>query len=289
MYQKNPSISDLTFPIYVLPKLDGIRCLIHDGRVLSRSLKPIPNRQIRECLRDLPTGLDGELIVGNPTDEDVYRRTNSFVMAEKKEGPFNYYIFDYWNVEAPYKERLKLLQSERQSDFDTIVKVVPAYLAATEMDLLEMENRLVGEGYEGVILRNPHGIYKYGRTTLKENNGFKLKRFEDSEAIVLRVLPEMHNANEAKRGATGKIERSTAASGLIAKERMGAIVVYDPTLKVEFNIGTGFSADERDWWWEHGQEVIDQKRLIKYKFFPVGVKEKPRHPVYKGFRDKIDL
>jgi DNA ligase-1 len=46
---------------------------------------------------------------------------------------------------------------------------------------------------------------------------------------------------------------------------------------VEFNIGTGFTAEDRakkDW----------VGLIVKYKFFPIGVKDKPRHPVYLGLR-----
>jgi DNA ligase-1 len=289
MYQKNPDLDKLPYPIYVLPKLDGIRCLIKDGQAMSRSLKPIPNKWIQMHLKDLPDGLDGELIVGSPTAEDVYRTTNSFVMSNDKEGLFKYYVFDDWSSRLKYTQRQRALLATINELKEPILHYVPLRMAHNTSNLLWYEQQYVSEGYEGLILRNPDGLYKFGRTTLKENNGFKLKRFEDSEAIVVRILPEYENTNEAKRNDAGKLERSTSADGLVAKESMGAIVVYDPKLKVEFNIGTGFSAKDRLWWWEHGQEVIDQGRLIKYKYFPVGVKEKPRHPVFKGFRDKIDL
>ena len=51
---------------------------------------------------------------------------------------------------------------------------------------------------------------------------------------------------------------------------------------VEFNIGTGFTAEDRRYWWNfrNGMGLV----VIKYKFFPIGVKDKPRHPVYLGLR-----
>lgn len=50
----------LRFPFLASPKLDGIRCIVLDGQVLSRSLKPIRNKFIVKQLQGLPN-LDGEL------------------------------------------------------------------------------------------------------------------------------------------------------------------------------------------------------------------------------------
>ena len=138
-------------------------------------------------------------------------------------------------------------------------------------------------------MRNPRGIYKYGRTTLKEQNAFKIKRFEDSEALVIGMEPEMHNANAAEINELGRTKRSTRQSGLIEKKSMGALTVHDPKFEKPFNIGTGFSAADREWWYEHWRTVSHREIPIVYKYFPVGIKEVPRHPVFKGFRDRRDM
>ena len=46
--------SKLRFPYLASPKLDGIRCLVLNGEVLSRSFKPIRNRFIQVQLKRLP-------------------------------------------------------------------------------------------------------------------------------------------------------------------------------------------------------------------------------------------
>ena len=62
--------------MYASPKLDGIRCMIQDGVALSRSLKPIRNEFIQSILSNpMFDGLDGEIISGDPTANDVYRIT----------------------------------------------------------------------------------------------------------------------------------------------------------------------------------------------------------------------
>lgn len=291
LFQKNPDLKKIQYPVYVVPKLDGIRCVIDNARVLSRSLKPIPNRQIQEELRPFSHGLDGELIFGDPTAKDVFAKTTSFVRATDKESDdWRYYVFDLWDIEAPYHARQRCLhQLVCEPEYSKRLVVVETAMAEHEDDVIALEARYVGQGYEGVILRNPHGIYKYGRTTEKENNAYKLKRFADSEGIVKEILPEYHNANEAKISPTGRTERSTTASGLIAKESMGAIVVYDAVLNWTFNIGTGFTADERKYWWNNRAQILNDQPIVAYKYFPVGSKDAPRHPVFKGIRERFDL
>ena len=110
----------------------------------------------------------------------------------------------------------------------------------------------------------------------------KVKRFEDSEAEILRIEEEMHNANEAQRDNLGRTKRSTAKEGKVGKGTMGALVVRDLKTGVEFNIGSGFTASDRQDEWKPGE-------IVKYRYFPVGIKTKPRHPVYIGRRSNIDL
>jgi DNA ligase-1 len=286
LYQKNPDIYvDVPYPCIAMPKLDGIRCLTTKYGPVSRTLKLIPSDHVRKQLQHLPEGFDGELIVGDPTAADVYRNTNSHVMAHDKVFDFTYYVFDMWGEDnTVYHERLNNV-------IDLVPRLKNKHVVALKGEIIndpialaKYEAKCIDEGYEGISIRSRKGMYKYGRTTLKEANAFKLKRFEDSEAYVVDMVPEYENTNEAKRGATGKIERSTAKEGLVAKERMGALLVRDRVTDVEFHIGTGFTAEEREWWYHHW----DEEYIITYKFFPVGVKEKPRHPVYKGIRSQGD-
>ena len=39
--------------------------------------------------------------------------------------------------------------------------------------------------------------------------------------------------------------------------------------------------------WDNRSEWVG--KLVKFKYFEVGVMEKPRFPVYLGIRDKIDV
>lgn len=134
------------------------------------------------------------------------------------------------------------------------------------------------------MTRDPGSRYKYGRSTAKEQILLKVKRFEDSECVIIGVQEEMHNGNVAGRDELGRTKRSSSKDGKVGKGTMGALVVRDLKTSVEFNIGTGFTAAQRaeDWESRIGSTIV-------YKFFPVGVVDRPRHPVYKGPRDKNDF
>jgi len=75
-------LEKLRLPLLGSPKLDGIRAIVIDGVVVSRNLKPIPNRRIQAIFgKNFLNGLDGELIVGDPTAKDAFRQTSSGVMS----------------------------------------------------------------------------------------------------------------------------------------------------------------------------------------------------------------
>lgn len=281
-------VAALKFPVFASPKLDGIRASVVKGKLLTRSLKEVPNRTIFD-LYSKPgfEGLDGELIVGSPTAPDVYRQTVSGVMSRDGSPDFTYQVFDLHNVPAGYDRRLQRLVDAFEDSFGH-VRVLPQSFIGHPDDLLAYEADQVNRGFEGVILRRPDAPYKFGRSTAREGYLLKMKRFQDSEAVVLEIIEEMHNGNEATTNALGRTERSSHKENKVGKGRMGALLVRDIKTGVEFQIGTGFTDEDKAWWWErrHGPQVWP---VVKYKFFPVGVKDKPRHPVYIGLRSKADL
>lgn len=276
----------LRFPVLASPKLDGMRVLIKDGVALSRSLKPIPNRHVQFLLSNPKfNGFDGEVVVGSATDFNVMQATTSGLTSHEDAPDFTYYVFDLWDKgQFPFWSRLDLLLS-LDIKFNYI-KVLEQVLIHNMEELQEFEARCLTNGYEGVMVRDPSGLYKFGRSTPKEGILLKIKKFEDAEAVVLGVEERMHNENEAKTNALGRTERSTSKEGLVPAGDLGALVCQT-TEGVVFRIGTGFSAEQRLDFWRDREKLVG--KLVKYKFFPSGVKEAPRFPVFLGFRSHIDL
>jgi DNA ligase 1 len=278
------------YPIYASPKLDGIRASVVGGRLVSRTLKEIPSRHVFNMLSKPEfEGLDGELIVGDPTSPTCYRDTVSHVMADHKVFDFAYYVFDKWDEPSNYGARLHwlhiLLDDLRGPN---PIKRVQHVLLNNRDELDAYEAEQVALGHEGIMLAAPTALYKFGRATTKGGELLKVKRFEDSEARVIGFEEEQFNGNAAETNELGRTKRSTAKAGLTGKGSMGALIVRDVQTKVEFNIGTGFTAADRAWWWDYFAGRVASTEadmpIIKYKHFPIGVKDKPRHPVFLGMR-----
>ena len=271
----------LTFPKLASIKLDGIRCLIIDGQAVTRSLKPIPNEHIRTALsRPEFNGLDGEILCADPTDPDCYRKTNSAVMGRAGAPDFTFYVFDRHDL--PQHEFHTRLMHVVKAETPSFIKVLDHEMVRSPEHLTEYEAAAVDAGHEGIMLRCPNGPYKQGRSTAKEQILLKVKRFADSDAEVLGVQEEMENTNEAKKDALGRTERSSHAAGKVGKGSMGALLVRDLASGVEFSIGSGFTRANREEEWKAGD-------LVKYKSFLVGVKEKPRFPIFLGRRAAEDM
>ena len=165
------------------------------------------------------------------------------------------------------------------------VKVVPHVLINNLEELTAYEEECVAQGYEGIMIRDPQGKYKHGRSTTKEGGLLKIKRFEDDEAVVIGCEELMTNLNEQELDNLGHKVRSSKKEGMVPAGKLGALIVKHKTFG-EFKIGSGFTEDARIKLWRERDEL--KGRLAKFKYQPSGVKDKPRFPVFLGFRNKID-
>lgn len=279
--------SNLMYPLLGSAKFDGIRALVRGGVVVSRNLKPIPNEEVQRLWgKKKYEGLDGELIVGDPTAKDVYRKTNSGVMTFEGKPDVTFRVFDNFLLKSqPFHRRL--LTVSKFAKANAKMGLVPVYHTPIRSyeALLKYEESILELGFEGVMLRSYEGEYKEGRATLNEGTLMKLKRFLDAEAVVVGFEELEHNMNEQQRSLLGLAKRSSHKANRVAGGVLGALVCQLPG-GVRFNIGSGFTQEEREEFWRIRDKL--KGRLVKYKYFPVGIKDKPRFPVYLGWRDPID-
>ena len=279
--------STLPYPVGVSVKLDGIRVLIVDGVVVSRNLKPIRNKHVQVLFGKVEfNGLDGELIVGDPWAPDVYRVTNSGVMSEDGEPDVNLYVFDRWDMpELPFDERMTYILARYENTYPSM-KIVGQVVVNNEDELLEIEERVLDEGYEGLMIRDMSKGYKYGRSTLKECYLAKLKRFVDHEFKVVGFVELLHNTNPATVDALGHTKRSSHSENKRAGNTLGAIVCEMQGGK-SFTCGTGFDAALRAEIWSNQSAYLG--KFAKIKHFDYGTKDVVRFPVFLGWRDEADL
>lgn len=280
----------LRFPLLASPKIDGVRAVVLGGTVYSRNMKPIPNAHVQRLFgREELEGLDGELVVGEPYGPDVFRRTTSGVMSRDGEPDVTFWVFDQIAnrpFEARYdglRQRIGNLPTRQRDLVRRVLHLLQPHAAA----LQEFEEKCLAQGYEGVMLRDPDGPYKHGRSTEREGYLLKLKRFEDAEAAVHGWEELMENLNPATRNAAGKLERSSAKAGKRGKGVLGALHVCCLSTGQEFAIGTGFTDEERASLWAMREKL--EGKIVRYRYFPTGAKDKPRFPIFAGFRDPIDL
>lgn len=283
-----PSLSTLAFPLLASPKLDGVRAIVRDGVVYSRKLIAIPNHHVQFLFGEECHGFDGELVVGNETDPDLFNRTSSAVMREEGEPDVIFRVFDFWDDDKRgYSERCRLNIGECPPE--TRIALVEQTEIRDAAALAEYEAKMVAAGYEGVMVRKPDAPYKHGRSTLREGYLLKIKRFADSEAEVVGVEELMRNGNEQTRDELGHAKRSSHKANLVPAGTMGALLVRDVKSGIHFSIGTGFDQAQRDRLWQDhvlADSVIG--RVLTYTYQPVGVKEKPRFPSFKGWRAEGD-
>lgn len=282
------NLDKLRYPVLASPKLDGIRCIIHpELGPVTRSLKPIANASLRERLAQLPPYLDGELICGEPTAPDVMQRTTSAVMGRKAScNEVVYYVFDHYEASrAFFTSRLDRAASIVHEGHIGCVLLGHDLIESAE-ELAMVEQAAVDANYEGIMLRNPEGPYKFGRSTVNEGILLKVKRFSDMEGVVTGLVERMHNGNELTRDNLGHAKRSTAKAGKVPAGTLGALELAIegwPSSKVE--VGTGFDDAERLYIWHHPEEFLGLACTFKYQ--ASGSKDAPRFPVFKGWRSDV--
>jgi DNA ligase-1 len=275
---KASDLNALSYPLYLSPKLDGIRAIVVEGVLVSRTLKPIPNLYTRKMFsKPEYEGFDGELIVGDPKAPDCFNVTTSAVMRETGAPAVAFHVFDKVGS-LPFHRRHAQLSPLRHSLWTPLVEQRKVWSAD---EVLAGYAELVGAGYEGAMIRSLDGPYKLGRSTEKEGYLLKLKPFTDDEATIVGFEEQVANKNPAKTNLLGRTERSSNKENLVAANMLGALLVVN-TAAQHFKVGTGFSEIERRELWAARDTLIG--KTIKYRYQAEGMKDLPRFPSYGGFR-----
>ena len=270
---KSEDLRKLPFPLYGSWKLDGIRALVVNGRLVSRAMKVIPNRHVQALFgRPEYEGFDGELTVGPITDKNLMQATTSGVMSYDGKPDVTYHVFDNWKLHPrPWIDRFRATAEQiKLLNLNSHVAILPHWIVKDYDALIEFEQASISEGFEGVCLRKPTGLYKEGRSTLSQGWLLKVKRFTDGEARVI--------------GFTELVRKDGSAGGCL-----GNLKVRDLKTGVEFEVGTGYTQAQRDEFWTHRDAMVEAQLIIKYQHFVVGSVDKPRFPIFVGFRHPDDL
>lgn len=287
----------LQYPLGIQVKYDGIRGILLNGTMISRSGKPLPNLYMQELFgllyKDCPQleGLDGEFIVGKPTDAQVCMRTTSGIMSQAGQPAFTFYAFDMANPQyanAKYEDRYSYmcqLIDRLHLDFRCFIQPVSTVRVDSAHSAMSHIDKLIGDGLEGAILRNMMAPYKFGRSTLRQGYLLKFKDIREAEAIVVGFEELHRNENEAFADQLGFTKRSAHQENKVAADMLGALICVSPKWGGEFRIGTGFDVETRKALWANRRTGL----IVKFKYLAAGMKDLPRHPSFMSFRAAGDV
>jgi len=283
--------SNLQWPVLCSKKLDGIRCLIVNGVVYSRSMKKIRSKTVQELFGKTElNGIDAEILYGDWSDKLVFNKTTSAAMATELKPEFSrdeirLAVFDYFDSEEDYAARNQLAGNIVREYGSQHVVHLEQTIVRNEQELLEYEANVLELGFEGVMCRSVTGAYKMGRSTLKEGIISKLKRFDQDEGLIIGFEEKFTNTNEAKTNELGRTQRSQALEGMVGADTLGALVCT--CQGITFTCGSGLDDAMRAEVWANKDKYVG--KYITFTHFAVGRKDSFRFPIFKGFRDAEDM
>lgn len=282
----------LRYPLLASTKLDGIRAATPNGAPQSNSGKPFPNRKLMALLsRPEYANFDGELVAGDPYDHSgggVCHRTQSIVMSQDGDiSSLRWYVFDsFLHPGVPFGNRYPTLGSVPLNDY--FMKALPQKEIVSPAVLAAYLESELARGAEGIILRDPDGPYKNGRSTLREGWMLRIKPREDTEAVIVDYEWMHINDNAAERSELGYTKRSSAQAGKIKTDVIGSVICQDPRWSKRFGVTVA----------DHTLRAVLAKlaregkligSIAKFSYMPYGSIDAPRQPSFKNLRDPRDI
>jgi len=300
---------DVKFPCIAQPKIDGVHALNQQGVLLGRSLKKHRNKYITELFsKPEYNGFCGEMISGaDPTAQDLCRVTSGDLSRITGEPKVKWYLFDYCTESTynmVYSDRMKALRyfmlNNNNIDYSN-VEIIESVLVHSMDELKTLEDKWLNEGYEGVILRDQHETYKFGRCGKTHMGAWRIKNFIDAEILVTELEEGNSNQNEAKINELGRTERSSHQENKVPNGMIGNIkgvllkdIIDVHSKNVLVKRGTiitvapgSLTEKERKFYFENQGEILS--KIVKFKFFPKGIKDKPRFSTFLSIRSPEDM
>lgn len=267
----------------VTQKLDGFRAVVEvkDGKVVSvktRKGKVIDGltelRNDFEKVLDASLGhfiFDGELLLEDPenkwTSGERFQKTGQMISADGECQGLGYHIFDA----LPYAEFVagvsKLPYIDRRKNYletftaGDLVRPVPVLGTADKAGIPAWSDYATAQGFEGVMLNDPHAKYEAKRT----KGLLKVKKMHTADLLVVGFEEAIDGKN---RGGLKSL-----------------IVQLDEDNT--FNVSSGLTEEQREHIWNNQDQYLG--KIIEIKFFEETTNKNGgrslRFPVVLGFRD----
>ena len=263
---------DWSLPVYIQPKLDGVRCLFTKDGAFSRTGKQFKNLAHIELalmpfFKQQPDiVLDGELY-----NHKLKRDFEKIISLVRKQKPtaddrldaqhlVQFHVYDYFDGVRydSYKTRMQNLYNSDVNIYNPkVIQTVPAQLVDSYNYARDLHATYLSEGYEGSIIRLD-GLYKHGRSY----DLMKFKDFSDTEATIIGY-------------ETGKGKRTGTLGKFIMQDDEG----------VEFGCppGKGYNYKDLAEMLNNIADYIGKRATFTY--FQRTQAGSYRHPLFKTIRD----
>ena len=241
-------------------KLDGVRCICRKENDIvtffSRSGKEfLTLGNLENEILKIPGNfiLDGEIcMVDKDGNEDFQGIMKQIRKKDHQIQKPKFFVFDYLTLEqfdnqtgiTPLTFRLELGKNSLPENINSdMLEFLPQEQLTTEEQFTEMAKAAEDAGFEGIMVRK-----NVGYEGKRSHNLLKVKKFHDAEYTVL--------------GTTNAFIRWTENGKQVERECLSNITIEHKGCKV--NVGSGFSKEQREMYFESPQDIIGKTVTIQY-------------------------
>ncbi len=256
--------NSINFPCYVQPKLDGVRAILKDGNLYSRTGHQFPHlTHICNELMKTNLVLDGELYSTLLGFQDIVGIVRKQKIREEDISRLRKIIFVVYDViclDDDYQNRFVTLNEFFEANSLKFSKLHLTEQCDTRENVEDFLKKYINDGHEGLILRNFTGKY---HLNYRSKDLQKYKLFKDAEFLIV--------------GAT---QGTGIEEGLVIWE-------CETETKTKFTVRPKGSHEERVEYFKNAERYIGKKLTVKfYEYTEDGI---PRFPVGIAIRDYEDF
>jgi len=298
----------IQYPVLGSGKLDGMRAIIRDGGIFSRT-HIRQNEKLHTYFQHVVNAVHQEGLV---LDGEIWSPTlafNQIMSAIHK--PFvvgvdlQFHVFDIMTEEEWYRgtERPFLDRVQHYTDWVTrrfaaetvpswnVIQAVDQARITTPEDLEKLMVYALSRGLEGCVIRDPQGQYKHGRATLREGLMYKFKVWEtlDAQIIGFEQSTEMIKLleSERKRTASGLLKNETSRDKRQLVDAVASVHLQDREGNTFFaSSGPGKVFDAAGLTWATRETF--KGKWVEVRHQSHGKHKKPRMPSVIRFRPDLE-
>lgn len=263
---------NIVYPAFVQKKLNGVRCTAKmiDGKI---ELTSNGGKSYNDTLHHLFDPLLELLNEGETFDGEIYYHGWSLQQISRRVKKvredthlLEFWTFDMVDMERICGDRLEWLHDSMMRNMDTKINHVEHEIVQNEQDVYDAHDDYVKQGFEGVIIRNINGMYKFGPSRCADLQ--KYKKFIDAEFKIIAAEFEVVQVPDGKGGFT---ETNCVIFVCITEEGNA------------FNVRPKGTVERRAYWYENRANIVGKDLTIRY--FELSDDNVPQQPVGIVIRD----